>query len=192
MESKIGSSKKVWFVLLVLALILSLHIADRQPKIVARQEFPASWKVDEILTALAKTGNPGPHSSVDPNPRAYILTWKIQEDDRPWYSEECILWVHYQDSNRRKLWTLAHVARSPKPPPQGWGSGWELAKVYDAPVAYYRVFAWAPTNQDVYKFLHDSWWEFGPSDGFKTLEAGVCVETWREAIGEAPTEFFGS
>ena len=193
MASKRHPWGAITLLLLVLAVMVGSYLESRikEKPHPARQEFPASWNVDEILAALAKTGCPGPYSS-GPKPQAHVLAWKTKEDHRPWYVEECILWVHWMESNGRKHWTLAHLGRNPKPPPQGRGRGWELAIVYDAPVAYYRVFDIPPTNQDVYMFCSDSWWEFGPDGGFRILDARVCVETWRQVIGEEPTKFFGS
>jgi hypothetical protein len=191
-------SRKLWgiigFVLLGLALMVSSSLVSwiRDQRRAARQEFPSNWKLDEIVAALTKSGSAAYSDLAESKPEAHVLTWKIEEDDRPWYVEECILWVHWLESNGRKHWTLAHVVRNPKPRPQGWGRGWELAIVYDAPVAFYRVFDIPPTNQDVYKFCRESWWEFGPDHRFRILEAGVCVEAWREVVGEEPTEFFGS
>jgi hypothetical protein len=190
--SKMNSWKKMGFVLIVVALILSWQIASRQPKEGAGKEFPASWKVNEILVALTNEEHSAYADLRDSNPSAQVLTWKIEEDDRPWYLEECILWVHYLDRSGRKHWILTDVGRNPKPSPEGWGRGWELPTVYDAPIPNFQVFDHAPTNQDVYDFLLAANWEFRPRHRFRILDAGVCVETWRKVIGEWPTKFFGS
>src|SRR5713101_6742139 len=108
-------------VYLVLLLISSmvLNVSCSQPKLPTPQEFPSDWKLDEILGALIIADSAEYAGLSHYNAKADLLIWKIEEDDRPWYVERCILWVRYLERVGRERWILAHLVRSPKPPPQG-------------------------------------------------------------------------
>lgn len=140
--------------------------------------LPSGWVVNDLASAAGDKSGPTD---------VRVLVWQIMEDDRPLYVESCVVWLHWKDG-RDYPWRLAHLYRHPKdqqPPPE-----WRLSMVWDVPYTSRQEFDHPPTNADVNQFLKDTWWKFEPEDRWRLLDAAVCVNTWREVIGEEPTKFY--
>ena len=121
--------------------------------------------------------------------KAKILLWKIYEDDRPLYVEDCIVWVQFINLDGKQIQRLAHLFR------HGRGlkadDPWYLeSRVTDVVYSDHADFNRAPTNEDVYRFLKATSWHLDAEDRFVTLDAQVCSTAWKEVTGEAPTQFF--
>jgi hypothetical protein len=145
--------------------------------------IPESWSVEQMLKAIPSDiegHNPGII-----NPTARVLAWKMEEDSRPWYVENCLLWVCGNDLKGNKRWALARLARA------SWDRiNWGLVTLMDGHIIPFKVFVHPPTNRDIYDFLPNSRWQFEPSYHFKIIDASVCRKTWEAVIGEAPTKCF--
>jgi hypothetical protein len=137
--------------------------------------LPRGWNVKDLARAAMKEGE----VAAD----ARILTWRIDEDDRPLTVESAIVWLRFDGSGKRR-WVLAHLYRHPRDSRPKWLLSW----VSDAPFTPRMEFDHPPQNAEVYEFLRETWWEFGPKDGFRLLDAAVCAGTWKAVIGQEPTE----
>ncbi len=141
-----------------------------------KDRLPQSWSLNELAHAAMDDGEVAAE--------VRILIWQIMEDDRPLYVESAIVWFRLEDG----CWMLAKLYRHPRephPPPV-----WQLALVCDAPQIPRMDFDHAPTNDEIYKFLRDSWWEFAPAGGFRLLDASVCAGAWKTVTGQEPTKFY--
>lgn len=146
---------------------------------VAMDRLPSDWKLTDLAHAALAEGQVATETR--------ILIWQIKEDDRPLRVESCIVWLRRED-RRGQRWVLANLYRHPskgQPLPE-----WRLSAVHDAPHTPRKEYDHPPNNEEVYKFLEQTWWEFRPRDGFKLIDAAVCVSAWKEAIGQVPTMFY--
>jgi hypothetical protein len=142
--------------------------------------IPWDFVPDDLLSAVA----PDPASRK--NTTARILTWLVEVDDRPLLIDRAILWVHHHPTSGGDAWQLVHFYRHPLEQ----RSGWEVARVYDAPYVGQQPYSSAPTAQELDVFLGETWWRFEPTDGFRLLDAGVCAKAWTGAIGSAPNHHY--
>src|SRR5262249_26367361 len=73
-----------------------------------------------------------------------ILTWRIDEDDRPLLIERAILWVAFDNQQ----WMLANVYRHPRD-----AKSWHLSRVYDTPHIGKDYYSHAPSPAELNDFL---------------------------------------
>jgi hypothetical protein len=149
--------------------------------------LPKGWTVEQMLPAIPSDIEG--HFPGILNPTAHVLAWKMEEDNRPWHVENCLLWVSGNNLKGNKRWALARLGR-------GWSErfksdriNWDLYFIMDGHAHPFKVFERPPTNRDVYDFLEKAEWKFGTPD-WEIIDARVCRKTWMEVIGEAPTKFF--
>jgi hypothetical protein len=136
------------------------------------ERLPTAWKLDAMNQAAA------PHSGSKTPQVARILTWKIEEDDRPLRLETVLMWIQVEQH-----WTLAHLYRHPQDGPT---AGWHISSVTDVPYRGTDAYDHAPTRADLEQFLKDTWWHFAPRDSFKILDSEVCRDAWRASFAAAP------
>jgi hypothetical protein len=116
--------------------------------------------------------------------QAKILTWRIEEDDRPLHLESCIVWVKFLNLDHQPTWRLGHLFRHSK------ASAWISAWVTDVGYWDHADFNKPPTNKQVYEFLKATWWKFGQNEDFVLLDCGVCANTWKELTSEPPSKSY--
>jgi hypothetical protein len=170
--------------LIVLLTLCALGLGAAPPA-VGPDELPTAWKLDEIKKAVLPS---------DPDCRAYVLAWKVVEDERPLRVESClVLTVHPKDDGSA-WWTLTHLYRHPLAPKPEWEQS--MVHVFDECggtwIIHRTTFDKQPTNKEIYGALgsDDVDWSFDRDKGWKRLGCRVCEKNWREAVGEKPTKFF--
>jgi hypothetical protein len=146
----------------------------------AEDRVPQDWKADEIAPAVMDKRDKG---VVLRNAR--ILIWKITEDERARSIEMAIAWL-WLEKDGQSYWTLGNVFRWP------WDSHpkWQRNVVFDTDQKPKREFDHAPTNEEIYKFLKDTWWVMGPEPeaGLRLVDGSVCATAWKEVTGEEPAK----
>ena len=128
------------------------------------------WKLPAMIEAAARGTKPK---------IARVLTWKIEEDDRPLRLETALVWLQGD-----KSWTLTHLYRHPQ---DGPSAAWQVSMVYDVPYEGQRSYDHAPTRADFERFVDATWWKFGSRErGWKLLDSEVCRDAWRAAFSVEP------
>ena len=118
--------------------------------------------------------------------KAKILAWKIYEDERPLYVENCIVWVQFINLQGKQTQRLAHLYRHGRD--RAPDDDWYFSHVTDVVYWDHADYDHAPTNKEVYTFLKATWWHFDahPLDRwFVTLDSAVCSTAWKEGNGSA-------
>lgn len=131
--------------------------------------LPAGWKLDEMVAAF------GPAKGAT----ARVLAWQIDEDSRPLRVESVLLWLERPGG---KGYGLVNLYRHP----QDKQPSWHLSMVYDAPHVGFVLVRERPDRAVLDKFLVDTWWTFGPRDGFRLMGSEVCAAAWQQAFGKPP------
>jgi hypothetical protein len=135
------------------------------------ERLPSAWKLDAMVAAAGARDDAHP-------PKAQLLAWQIDEDERPLRVESALLWIE----SPGKRWMLAHLYRHPLEKP----AEWHISMVTDVPYVGVQSYAAAPRHKAVEAFLNATWWSFRPLGGFRSLGAEVCRDAWLHAFGEAP------
>lgn len=146
--------------------------------------LPSSWDVKQIEKAASNAG------------RFYVLAWHASAwkfEGREHRIDKCLALCAFGDGKADR-WKLYHLYRDPGKKDSGWqismfhaigGAGGPTGKWYLCE----KEFRSRPTNREIYDSLSSSVdWSF--ERGVDCVGCGVCEKTWREAIGEKPTEFF--
>jgi hypothetical protein len=158
------------------------------------EPLPEGWRLDDI--SEAEPAEPG-QTPVFEAQGAYVLAWKISQEERPGSPlEECLLLKRFAKPDGEQRWVLAAVVR--KPPQEKWRVRYVLAMMprkVDMPsvctsVYYRRTYQKCPTNGELYAFMDEFDWRLEPPKGWWLLRGQVCRDTWRDVIGEEPTRFF--
>jgi hypothetical protein len=139
--------------------------------------LPQDFQTDAMLLALRDDGAP-----VEATAR--ILAWSIEVDDRPLVVDRVILWVRYSNS-----WLLAHLYRHPLDSAPN-NTFWHVARVTDIAYTGQQSYSHAPTVAELDQFLKETWWKFQAEGGFRFLDAGICDDAWKEAMGSPPNHGF--
>jgi hypothetical protein len=151
-------------------------------------ELPRSWSMEHI----AKQAPP-----IETKEPVYVLAWKVMEDDRPMRVESCLV-LKVLENNKR--YCLAHLWRNPTDRNSRWDlrwthvSGLKGTKYYPGLwLMHAKTFEKKPSNKELYAALspEEVDWPFELEKGWNYVGCGVCEESWKEAIGEKPTRFFG-
>ena len=116
---------------------------------------------------------------------SYVLALLSAVDDRPLYVDDALIVVQLADGR----WRLAHVGRNPRDENQ-YLRRWRLFTVEDSPIVPSRDFPEKPTALQVGEFIHDSFFQFKPREGFRLITGEVFYETWEKALGYVPTYKF--
>jgi hypothetical protein len=111
----------------------------------------------------------------------YLLAFSAQVDSRPLYVESALLVAELTNHT----WRLVHAYRHPKERVAHFHL-WAEATATDVFRAGHRDFGHRPSEADVEKFLHDSWWEFRASQDFRLLRGEVYYDTWKRTLGYRP------
>ncbi len=168
-------------VLLATGVLALMLLTTRRPGSATANELPEGWQLDDIERATPPN---------DVRGTAYVLAWKILDDDRPLRVEECLVLKHFDQPGRKATWTLASLYRQPRLR-NSWSVS-ELAAARDAgggndsPERDYDVYRSRPTNADVDAFREKVGWSLGAGDGFKLIDGRVCRRAWLDGIGEEP------
>jgi hypothetical protein len=143
------------------------------------ERYPHGWDRDALTRAALRKG--------DVAKETRILIWETVEGPMtpmgPVYVESCIVWVRLRNGGH----VVAHLFREPRhEQPQ-----WKLSIVMDdRSYAPRRVFDRAPTNDDIYQFLHDTGWKFAPEQGFHFVDVAVSIEDWKAVTGQYPSTLY--
>jgi hypothetical protein len=185
--------RMVVFKMLVVGSLAMILLAAATPARAASKPapcgYPSSWKLKEIAEAVSPS---------DPKGRAYVLAWKVVEDDRPLRVESCLV-LKELGADAGGGYFLAHLYRHPEDKKPEWNvsmthvSGKEGTDVYPGMMyTHLDRFATRPTNEEVYTALRfeEVNWTFEIEEGWKVIGSGVCEANWQEALGEKPTRFF--
>lgn len=114
-----------------------------------------------------------------------ILAWIIQEDNRPLYLESLIS-VIYKDNT----WQLVHLYRHPHDK-SSYSSEWKESIVYDIPSYVGSIlFDHKPTQEELLKFLDNTWWKFTPGPEWYIHDIGIDIQSWKNLTGENPPSKF--
>jgi hypothetical protein len=116
------------------------------------------------------------------NAELKILLWKIMQDDRPVYSESCITHIAWHEGVDK--WRLAHLYRHRIE--QNLHGKWAVHVILGVPHLGKRDYAHKPTEEDMDRFLKNTWWRFRPSIGFKLIDAGINSSSWKSCFGSSP------
>lgn len=144
-------------------------------------EPPADWSLAEMAEEMYPGGNG----------RAYALAWKIEEGDPRLRVERCLALRVFE--NNPECW-LAHLERHPL----GDDPKWRRSQTFipgTAPsgglfVLHTKTFPQRPNNDEIYAAMDWVAWCFEEGESIRLVRCGVCRESWQEAIGAAPTQFF--
>jgi hypothetical protein len=166
------------------SLVLPARLYDEQVVITADGDpIPKDWNLNRMRT-VASTVREVP-AEFTAQPELKVLTWKT------WKSGErvgaCVVWLHWPAPGaKHQLWGLVHLDYSK--PMQGGPPEWSYFHVYDAPCRAQEDYDHAPNNEEVYAFMRGAWWSFTGDD--KSDDASVCVNAWKNSIGDSPTRFY--
>jgi hypothetical protein len=154
-------------------------------------ELPRSWSLDEIAKEAPPYRAEG---------RVYVLAWKVVEDDRPLRIESCLVLKVLDGESDTGRWCLAHLYRHPADAKPEWKlsfthvSGKRGTKYFPGlDLLHVKRFKEKPGNKEVYGALgfEEVNWTFELAKRWKVIGCGICERSWKDAVGEKPTRFFG-
>jgi hypothetical protein len=154
-------------------------------------ELPRSWSLAEMTEATPPYRVEG---------RVYALAWQVVEDERPVRVESCLVLKVLEQEDGHGRWCLAHLYRRPDEEKPEWSvsmihvTGKEGTRYFPGLwIHHSKRFQDRPGNKELYASLapEEVGWSFEQEKGWKFVGCGVCEKSWREALGERPTRFFG-
>ncbi|HEV3144624.1 MAG TPA: hypothetical protein VGZ47_12115 [Gemmataceae bacterium] len=177
--------------LFVVCTLNSVGQAQQKPDQPVPNELPRSWSVEEIAKATPPYGAEG---------KVYVLAWAVREDQLPFRVEICLAMKVLDKDDGYGRWCLAHLYRHPADK----NPEWRLSAIHVTGAKgtdYYpglwilqsKRFKEQPGNKQVYAAcsLVEVGWTFENDKGWRFVSCCVCEQSWKAAIGEKPTRFFG-
>lgn len=116
-----------------------------------------------------------------------LLAWYRIRDSRPVYVDEALCWAKTA-TDEGPRWFLLHMNRNPDAKSKTSNPVWHLSFAYDSSNSWFLDFDRPPTNDDIYKRMHD--FEFSIGADWTLYDFKIMEEDWKAAIGEAPTKKF--
>lgn len=175
----------------MLVVVWPVGSAARSQETSPPNELPRSWNLEEIAKQTPPYGAEG---------RVHVLAWKVMVDDRPLRVESCLVLKVLDTDSDYGRWCLAHLYRHPGEKKPEWRlsmihvSGEKGTKYFPGlNIMQAKRFKTRPGNKELYAALsiEEVGWTFKQEKGWKFVSCCVCENTWKAAIGETPTRFFG-
>lgn len=165
---------------------------EQREEVAVPNELPRSWRLEEIAKHAPPYATEG---------RIYVLAWKVIEDGRPFRVENCLVLKVLDQDDGQGRWCLAHLYRQPM---EEKSAEWHLAMTHVTSkegdkafpglwIDHVKRFKDRPGNKEVYASLsvEDVGWSFELEEGWRFVSCCVCEKSWKAAIGENATRFFG-